>query len=170
MKTIGAVVLCFQLNANFPSWTSRVRSPSPAFSFKELRAFQFWKYSKYSVKGMMLRISALSADNARCKQSYLSARFGRVFVTASVGSQPFGPRCAVSANSLEVGYNCELQDERPCRQQFGTASHSRHCGFYPSHSLSGLLLLAPAGAYGDRNVHLCGTLVCLCVLLGRLQD
>src|SRR5437016_10560556 len=28
MKAIVAVVLCFQLNANFPSWTSQVRSPS----------------------------------------------------------------------------------------------------------------------------------------------
>src|SRR2546425_12863938 len=36
MKTIGAVVLCFQLNANFPSWTSRVRSPSPAFQNHQL--------------------------------------------------------------------------------------------------------------------------------------
>ena len=36
MKTIGAVVLCFQLNANFPSWTSPVRSRSPALSFEPL--------------------------------------------------------------------------------------------------------------------------------------
>ena len=37
MKPIGANVLCFQLNANFPSWTSRVRSPSPALKISELQ-------------------------------------------------------------------------------------------------------------------------------------
>src|SRR5215831_5417621 len=31
-------VLCFQLNANFPSWTSWVRSPSSALCFQELGA------------------------------------------------------------------------------------------------------------------------------------
>src|SRR5262249_47486338 len=30
-------VLCFRLTAVFPSWTSRVRSPSPAPSFQQLR-------------------------------------------------------------------------------------------------------------------------------------
>ena len=37
---MGAIVLCFQLNANFPSWTSRVRSSSPALNFQERSAFK----------------------------------------------------------------------------------------------------------------------------------
>ena len=38
MKAIGANVVCFQLNANFPSWTPPVRSRSPAFRIKKLEA------------------------------------------------------------------------------------------------------------------------------------
>src|SRR2546422_5218992 len=37
---VDAVILYFQLTSNFPSWTSRVRSPSPALNFQELPAFQ----------------------------------------------------------------------------------------------------------------------------------
>jgi hypothetical protein len=76
--------------SDFRPWTSRVRSPSPAFRFIDLQAYRFWKYSKYSVKGMMRRISALLPDNPRCKSSYLSARFGRVFVTSSLGMVNYG--------------------------------------------------------------------------------
>jgi hypothetical protein len=36
MKAKDAIVHCFQLTANFPSWTSRVRSPPPALSFSNL--------------------------------------------------------------------------------------------------------------------------------------
>jgi len=36
--------------SDFRPWTSRVRSPSPAFRFKDLLAFQLSKYSKYSAR------------------------------------------------------------------------------------------------------------------------
>jgi hypothetical protein len=39
-----------------------------------------------------------------------------VFVTASVGWGTFSLLRAVGANFREVGYNCDLADERPCRQ------------------------------------------------------
>jgi hypothetical protein len=33
MVAVDAIVVCFQSTPNFPSWTSRVRSPSPALLF-----------------------------------------------------------------------------------------------------------------------------------------
>ena len=36
MVAVDAIVVCFQSTPNFPSWTSRVRSPSPALSFEQL--------------------------------------------------------------------------------------------------------------------------------------
>src|SRR5690349_5079039 len=37
---VNAYVLCLQSPFGFPSWTSRVRSPSPALYFQELPAFR----------------------------------------------------------------------------------------------------------------------------------
>jgi hypothetical protein len=36
MVAVDAVVVCIQSTPSFPSWTSRVRSPSPALVFKSL--------------------------------------------------------------------------------------------------------------------------------------
>ena len=56
--------------ADFPSWTSRVRSPSPAFSFKQLRAFVFCQYSIYSVKEVV-RPSRTAAIIAESRTDFL---------------------------------------------------------------------------------------------------
>jgi len=57
--------------SDFRPWTSRVRSPSPAFSFIDLQAYRFRKYSKYSVKGMMLRNSRSYEPARVCKLDHL---------------------------------------------------------------------------------------------------
>jgi hypothetical protein len=57
----------------------------------------------------MRGISAFLLACPHCKQTHLSPLFGEFFVTASLGLQPFGPRCAVGANVLEVGSHCESE-------------------------------------------------------------
>ena len=79
-------IIYYQSNTSFPSWTSRVRSPSPAFRFIDLRTYRFRKYSKYSVKGMMLGISALFRASPHLQTKLLVGALRRVFVTASLGS------------------------------------------------------------------------------------
>src|SRR5688572_11318739 len=110
MNVLNREVFDKQTASIFPSWTSRVRSPSPAFSFIDLRAYRFRKYSKYSVKGQMQRFPGIYRRCPRCKQSHLTAADSRSFATASLGVLPtshtFGRRCAVSANVREVGPYC----------------------------------------------------------------
>ena len=49
MKAIGTIVLCFQLSANFPSWTSRVRSAFSAFGSKALQSNQISHFQTCSI-------------------------------------------------------------------------------------------------------------------------
>src|SRR5215831_4601190 len=49
MYAMDAEVLYLQLTSNFPSWTSRVRSPSPALKINNLGIPNFTRYSVYSV-------------------------------------------------------------------------------------------------------------------------
>jgi hypothetical protein len=55
---MDAMLHSIQSRLIFPSWTSRVRSPSPAFPFIGLRACGFSKYSIYSVKGVVRDITS----------------------------------------------------------------------------------------------------------------
>jgi len=50
--TMDTMRLCFQLLFKFPSLTSRVRSPSPAFTINKLNAVDFPQFSNYSTNGV----------------------------------------------------------------------------------------------------------------------
>jgi len=70
---MDAMLHSFQSRLIFPSWTSRVRSPSPAFRLIYLRAFRFRKYSKYSVKEVVRpEISQLPDTFPLKAQAFLS--------------------------------------------------------------------------------------------------
>jgi len=102
MNVLNREVFDKQTASIFPSWTSRVRSPSPAFSFIDLRAYRFRKYSKYSVKKQDVRYLRAFAPESALQTKPLAGAEGRVFVTASLGfcrhPQQVAPRCALGAN------------------------------------------------------------------------
>jgi hypothetical protein len=85
MNVLNREVFDKQTASIFPSWTSRVRSPSPAFSFIDLRAYRFRKYSKYSVKKQDVRYLRAFAPESALQTKPLAGAEGRVFVTASLG-------------------------------------------------------------------------------------
>src|SRR5688572_22244309 len=113
MTVLNREVFDKQTASIFPSWTSRVRSPSPAFRFIDLRAYRFWKYSKYSVKKQMREFPTVFEKVAVASKATYWRAF-RVFVTASPGSNepsaPFSPGCAVGVNCWELAKLPELTD------------------------------------------------------------
>jgi hypothetical protein len=66
----------FSIDAQFPKLDVAGSIPVSRFSFQRLTGLPFSEYSKYSVNGMMLRISAFLPNSPRYKQSHLSPRFG----------------------------------------------------------------------------------------------
>ena len=58
MNAVDAYVLYFQMTSKFPSWTSRVRSPSPALKINNLQPSRRRRTPKYSIKrfGAQLRV------------------------------------------------------------------------------------------------------------------
>jgi hypothetical protein len=85
--TMDAMLHSVQSRLSFPSWTSRVRSPSPAFRFIDLQACRFRKYTKYSVNEVVRAWTSLCSDASLLQTKALVPRFERLFVTSSLGSR-----------------------------------------------------------------------------------
>jgi hypothetical protein len=70
MVAVDAIVVYIQSTPNFPSWTSRVRSPSPALQHQQLGSHSSRSYRK---------ITALSGTSIHHRRFELLNRFDPAF-------------------------------------------------------------------------------------------